>query len=204
LHNGAAESIAAVLEDKRHWAGREQVPGVLDDPAKRALVTKFVESIDAQTLPFGLPSDEIVIANFARSDTQFLADWFGGEGPYAFQKKQDFNEAYFTTVAVTAGPSASDAVSGKSAFYRVFDLGQAPTVWLNLAFAVPPCVPTPWIPSRVWLSARSRRYIIVHRCVPVSGPATGASVRAPVSTSGRGALIDLAPFSGAGFALRAR
>src|SRR5207244_9566603 len=54
LHNGAAESIVAVLDDKRHWAGHEQVAGVLDDAAKRAQVAKFVEYIDAQTLPFGL------------------------------------------------------------------------------------------------------------------------------------------------------
>ncbi|MEO8426687.1 MAG: CHRD domain-containing protein [Verrucomicrobiota bacterium] len=203
LHNGAAESIAAVLEDERHWAGREQVPGVLDDPAKRALVTKFVESIDAQTLPFGLPSDEIVIANFGRTGTRFFADWFGGQGPYAFQKKQDINEAYFSTVAVTAGASASDALSGKSAFYRVFDLGQGPTVWLNLAFSGAAERPSP-----VDTAARGFGYLRVHgdtlsftiTYTGLSGPAIAAHVHGPASAAEPAdVLIDLAPFKGAGF-----
>jgi hypothetical protein len=154
-------------------------------------------------LPFGLPSDEIVIANFARSDTQFLADWFGGEGPYAFQKKQDFNEAYFTTVAVTAGPSASDVVSGKSAFYRVFDLGKAPTVWLNLAFSGAAVRP-----NSIDVAARGFGYLRVHGdtlsftvvYTGLSGPATAAGIYGPASASGTGGiLIDLAPFKGAGF-----
>jgi hypothetical protein len=203
LHNGAAESIAAVGEDQRHRTGNGAFPDILADANKRAQLVKFVESIDAQTLPFGLPTDEIVIANFARSDTRFFADWFGGEGPYAFQKKQDINEAYFTTVAVTAGASASDAVSGKSAFYRVFDLGQAPTVWLNLALSGAAERPSP-----VDTAARGFGYLRVHGdtlsftvvYTGLSGPAIAAHIHGPASASeAADVLIDLEPFKGAGF-----
>jgi hypothetical protein len=201
LHNGAAESIVSVLEDKRHWAGLAQVPGVLDDPAKRALVAKFVESIDTQTVPFGLPGDPIEIAAIARKDTGVFAEWFGGEGPYALQKKQDVNEAYFTTVSVTPEANASDEISGNSAFYKVFDLGQGPIIWLNVALTG-----TAERPNPVDTAARGFGYLRVHHdtlsftitYTGLSGPPTAAQIYGPASSSEVGnVLIDLAPFKGA-------
>ena len=37
---------------------------------ERAQVAKFVESIDAQTLPFGLPGEAITLVNLNKSETQ--------------------------------------------------------------------------------------------------------------------------------------
>jgi cytochrome c peroxidase len=51
-HNGACETVACVLEDINHRTGNGILPDVLADPDKRALVVKFVESIDANSEPF--------------------------------------------------------------------------------------------------------------------------------------------------------
>lgn len=51
-HNGACETIACVVADRKHRTGNGRLPDRLADPAKQALVTRFVESIDRQTQPF--------------------------------------------------------------------------------------------------------------------------------------------------------
>lgn len=51
-HNGACETIACVVGDKKHRTGNGRFPDKLADPAKQALVTRFVESVDRQTQPF--------------------------------------------------------------------------------------------------------------------------------------------------------
>ena len=52
LHNGAAESIAAVVGDAKHRTDNGRLPDVLSDPAKQAQLVKFVESIAFDTVPF--------------------------------------------------------------------------------------------------------------------------------------------------------
>lgn len=52
LHNGAAESLAAVVADVRHRTDNGQIPDVLANPADQAKVVKFLESIDFNTVPF--------------------------------------------------------------------------------------------------------------------------------------------------------
>jgi YVTN family beta-propeller protein len=52
MHNGACETIACVVDDKKHRTGNGRFGDQLTDPAKRALVVKFVESISTQTTPF--------------------------------------------------------------------------------------------------------------------------------------------------------
>jgi cytochrome c peroxidase len=51
-HNGACESVACVVNDVDHRTANGLLPDRLGDAADRALVVKFVESIDAQTTPF--------------------------------------------------------------------------------------------------------------------------------------------------------
>lgn len=51
-HNGACETVACVVADRKHRTGNGRFPDRLTDPAQQALVTRFVESIDAQTAPF--------------------------------------------------------------------------------------------------------------------------------------------------------
>jgi len=52
LHNGAAESLAAVLADVNHRTDAGRLPERLSNPADQALVVTFLESIDLQTVPF--------------------------------------------------------------------------------------------------------------------------------------------------------
>ena len=52
MHNGAAESLAAVVADVNHRTDNGKLPDVLSDPAYQALVVKFLESIDFNTAPF--------------------------------------------------------------------------------------------------------------------------------------------------------
>jgi YVTN family beta-propeller protein len=52
MHNGACESLACVVGDRRHRTGAGVLPDVLDTAAKRAAVVRFLESIDAETQPF--------------------------------------------------------------------------------------------------------------------------------------------------------
>lgn len=52
LHNGAAESLAAVVADVRHRTDNGQIPDALANPADQAKVVKFLESIDFNTVPF--------------------------------------------------------------------------------------------------------------------------------------------------------
>lgn len=52
LHNGAAESIAAVVGDVKHRTDNGKLPDVLSDPAKQAQLVKFVESISFDSVPF--------------------------------------------------------------------------------------------------------------------------------------------------------
>jgi cytochrome c peroxidase len=51
-HNGACETLACVLADVNHRTGNHKFADVLSDPSQRALVEKFLESIDAKTTPF--------------------------------------------------------------------------------------------------------------------------------------------------------
>ena len=52
LHNGAAESLAAVVENVNHRTDNGRMPDMLSNPSDRAKVVKFLESIDVETVPF--------------------------------------------------------------------------------------------------------------------------------------------------------
>jgi len=54
MHNGACETLACVVGDVDHRTARGTLPDKLASSANRALVVKFLESIDAQTTPVPL------------------------------------------------------------------------------------------------------------------------------------------------------
>src|SRR6185369_4679726 len=56
MHNGAAESLAAVVADVKHRTDNGRLPDLLTNAADRALVVKFLESIDFNTVPFVIMS----------------------------------------------------------------------------------------------------------------------------------------------------
>src|SRR5213076_2191309 len=51
MHNGAAESLAAVVADVHHRTDNGASPDFLANPADQALVVTFLESIDLNTIP---------------------------------------------------------------------------------------------------------------------------------------------------------
>ncbi len=57
LHNGSAQTLDDVMQLKKHRTSGLPVgaPDPFDDPAKRADIVKFLESIDATTVPFPIP-----------------------------------------------------------------------------------------------------------------------------------------------------
>lgn len=52
MHNGAAESLGAVVADVRHRTDNGRLPDTLTNPTDQALLVKFLESIDFKTVPF--------------------------------------------------------------------------------------------------------------------------------------------------------
>ena len=54
LHNGAAESLAAVVADVKHRTANGRMPDMLSNAADQAKVVTFLESIDTSTVPFVL------------------------------------------------------------------------------------------------------------------------------------------------------
>ena len=58
LHNGSAQTLLDVMKLKKHRTAGLLLgaPDPLDDPVKLADMVKFLESIDATTLPFNLPA----------------------------------------------------------------------------------------------------------------------------------------------------
>jgi cytochrome c peroxidase len=57
LHNGSAQTLADVMALKKHRTSGLLLgaPDPFDDAAKRADIVKFLESIDATTVPFSIP-----------------------------------------------------------------------------------------------------------------------------------------------------
>ena len=58
LHNGSAQTLADVMALKKHRTSGLPLgaPDPFDDAAKRADIVRFLESIDATTVPFDLPT----------------------------------------------------------------------------------------------------------------------------------------------------
>jgi YVTN family beta-propeller protein len=68
IHNGAAESLAGVVADVKHRTDNGRLPDYLSFPSDQGYIVKFLESIDANTVPFVplslAPSGPYVILSF--------------------------------------------------------------------------------------------------------------------------------------------
>jgi len=88
MHNGAAESLAAVISDVKHRTDNGRLPDTLSNPADQALVVKFLESIDIKTVPF-------VPLAARRSGNQLLVSFDSiSSGRYSLEAKADLNSAW--------------------------------------------------------------------------------------------------------------
>jgi YVTN family beta-propeller protein len=97
LHNGAAESLAAVVADVKHRTDNGRLPDTLSNSADRALVVAFLESIDVKTVPF-------VPLAARRSGNQLLVafDSIVG-GRYALEAKANLNSTWAAVGAPITG-----------------------------------------------------------------------------------------------------
>lgn len=201
-HNGAAESVAEILEDPRHWQHGNGDVSLLGDPARRAALAAFIESIDASTPFFNIAGEPLVVDAPAVTGAGFNATWVGGAGPFSLEKKQEIDEAHFAHVAATAGRAIQDVASGPTAWYRIVDLGHAPTLWLNLALHGSAVRPNGVDTSGVgfgYLRVKGNTLSFTVAFENLSSPVTGAFLRGPASSANPGGiLIDLTPFKNAG------
>jgi YVTN family beta-propeller protein len=97
LHNGAAESLAAVLTDVNHRTDNGTQIDTLTNPADQALVLKFLESIDVTTVPF-------VVLSVRRESNQLIVAFDSVAGVhYALESKEIITGNWTPTGATAVG-----------------------------------------------------------------------------------------------------
>ena len=121
LHNGAAESIAAVVGDVKHRTNNGQHPDVLSDPAKQAQLVKFVESIGLGTVPF-------VKLQVGNSNGSILVAFESVPGVrYALQGRLNITDPWSANLTtVTATGVRTEVILPNNAPTRFLRLIQAP------------------------------------------------------------------------------
>lgn len=116
MHNGAAESLAAVLSDVKHWSNSGQPSGVLTNAAAQALVVKFLESIDQTTVPF-------VVLAAEKQGNSLVLSFDSVAGVLYGLEARDLINGPATTVANATGNglrlSVSVPIAGAARFYRL-------------------------------------------------------------------------------------
>ncbi len=117
LHNGAAESLAAVAADVKHRTDNGRTPDQLANPADQALVVKFLESIDSTTVPF------VTLFIRRQGNQVFVAfDSIAGVS-YALQGKDTLTAAWGLAAATALGTGArlelSVTIDRPTRFFRL-------------------------------------------------------------------------------------
>ncbi len=120
MHNGAAESIAAVVADVRHRTDNGRLPDVLSNAADRAKLVRFVESISLDTMPF-------VRLEVTKRNGQVVVAFESIPGvSYALQGKDTLANTWSANLAIVIATSART---------EVFLAGDTPTKFLRLVQA---------------------------------------------------------------------
>src|SRR5262249_38917777 len=97
MHNGAAESLAAVVSDVKHRTDNGRRPDVLTSPSEQALVVTFLESIDLNTIPF------VALAIRIQGNQVYVAfDSIQGVH-YALEAKPTLTSTWASTGSTTIG-----------------------------------------------------------------------------------------------------
>jgi hypothetical protein len=97
LHNGAAESLAAVVAEVKHRTDNGRLPDTLTNPADQALVVKFLESIDFKTVPF------VSLTTRRTANQLYIAFDSVAGASYALQAKPTLTATWSTLGASIAG-----------------------------------------------------------------------------------------------------
>ncbi len=94
LHNGAAETLASVVSDVKHRTDNGRLPDLLTNPTDRALVVKFLESIDFNTVP-------LVTLAARQSGNQMIVSFDSVLGvTYVIQSKNTLGATWGTATTV--------------------------------------------------------------------------------------------------------
>ncbi len=103
FHNGAAESLSAVVSNVNHRTDNGRRPDGLSNPADQAKVVKFLESIDVHTVPFVTLSVQVI-------------------GAYAILSFDSVNGAEYgieTRTAIDGAPSVIGSFTGNGGRLQV-------------------------------------------------------------------------------------
>jgi len=121
LHNGAAESLAAVIADVKHRTDNGRIPDVLANPEDQTLVVKFIESIDFNTAPF------VRLEAFKRNGQIIVAfDSIPGVR-YALQGRSEITSPWSApTATVTATSAHTEVIVPNDFSTRFLQLVEAP------------------------------------------------------------------------------
>lgn len=116
-HNGAAESLAAVVADVKHRTANNTRPDVLSNPVDQAKLVKFLESIDLQTTPFSPALD------IARSGTNVLLGFDSVSGEqYGIEARTNVMGPAAVILSVTGDGTHKQVpipVTNTASFYRL-------------------------------------------------------------------------------------
>ena len=116
LHNGAAESLAQIVEDVRHRTDNGRLPDMLANATDRAKVVAFLESIDTTTVPF-------VRLDIRQSGNTVILGFDSVSGvQYGIEARTTINGAPFIVDAVTGTGQRIEktlGIIGTARFFRL-------------------------------------------------------------------------------------
>lgn len=116
LHNGAAESLAAVVSDVKHRTDNGRRPDGLSDTNDQAKVVKFLESIDVHTVPF-------VPVQISRSGNSVILSFESISGvQYGIEARS----------TLTGPPTVIGSVTGTGQTLQVTNLNDSTTRFIRL------------------------------------------------------------------------
>jgi YVTN family beta-propeller protein len=116
-HNGAAESLAAVVADVQHRTANNTRPDVLSNPDDQAKLVNFLESIDLQATPFS-PALDITRSGI---DVLLGFDSVSGE-QYGIEARTDVMGPVSVILSVTGDGTHKQVpvpVTNTTSFYRL-------------------------------------------------------------------------------------
>jgi uncharacterized repeat protein (TIGR01451 family) len=122
MHNGAAESLAAVVADVKHRTDNGRMADLLSNPADQARVVKFLESIDVRTVPLPIV---VFINEWMAANTSVTGIADPADGHY-----EDWFELYNpgSNTVDLAGYFLTDTLTDKFKFQ----------ITSNMAHSIPP------------------------------------------------------------------
>lgn len=127
LHNGAAESLAQLVADTKHRTANGTLPDLLTNATDRALLVKFLESIDGTTSAV-FPAIPPLSLNISSGSNYVAIGWDSAPGhQYAFESRKALDEPWLPYgLPVTASGSNTTVFLNLDTATRFLRLVYAP------------------------------------------------------------------------------